>query len=322
MREALFIKKNKERWEQLGSSKQASADDLADEFIQLVDDLGYAKTFYPHSKITRFLNAQAARRYLAIYKNRKEDRNKLANFFTHKVPLTIARHHGVLLFCFIVFVAFFSLGFVSASRDVYFVREMLGDDYVATTEANIAAGNPFGIYQQGNSFFMFLGILINNASVAFRFFAEGVFFGIFTIKDLAGEALRIGAFEQMFFSKGLGQMSVLTVFIHGTLELAAIIVAAASGVVLGKGWLFPGTHTRLYALKQAAKDGVTIITAIVPVLVMAAFFEGFVTRHYKMPAVFSLLILALSLAFIVGYFVVWPLKLKKRAKQKGGIADV
>ncbi|MEX6687422.1 stage II sporulation protein M [Danxiaibacter flavus] len=311
MREALFIKKNKERWERISQQPSPDTDEMASEFTQLVEDLGYAKSYYPYSKVTRFLNAEASKRYLSIYKNRREETNRFVTFFKYDLPLTIARHQLVLLICFLLFMIFLFVGFFSAKADESFVRNMLGDFYVNTTEQNIESGNPFGIYQTGNSFLMWIGIMINNVSVAFRYFGEGIFLGVLSVKDMVEEGIRLGAFEYMFFSKGYGGLSILTVMLHGTLELSAIIIAAATGVIIGKSWLFPGTLKRITALKNGAKDGIKIIIGLVPVFMIAAFVEGFVTRYYRMPAALSISILILSLVFIVGYFVIYPVRLQK-----------
>jgi len=289
---------------------------MAVEFTQLVDDLGYAKTFYPHSKITRFLNTEASKRYLSIYRNRKEDRSRITRFFKYDVPLAIVKHHLVLLCCFLLFMVFFCVGLFSAMKDTHFVREILGDDYVNMTEANIAKGNPFDVYQSESSFIMWLEIMINNISVMFWYFLQGLVPFFLVLKSLVTEGIRLGAFEYMFYAKGYGGLFVLTVMIHGTLELSAFIIAASASVVLGKSWLFPGTIKRLEALKQGAKDGAKIIVALVPVLITAAFFESYVTRHYRMPAWISVLILASSLTFIVGYFVVYPIRLSRRIKKE------
>jgi uncharacterized membrane protein SpoIIM required for sporulation len=123
----------------------------------------------------------------------------------------------------------------------------------------------------------------------------------------------LGAFEYMFFSRGLGPASILVVFVHGTLELASIIVAGAAGLVLGKSMLFPGTHGRLLSLQRGARDGVTILLGLMPVFLVAAFFEGYVTRHTGMPIWLSLTILGASLAFVVEYFVRLPARLLARA---------
>ena len=231
------------------------------------------------------------------------------------MPLTIAKHHKVLLVCFAIFMLFFVVGFYSTIKDESIVRDILGDDYVRMTEKNIADGNPFGVYQKDNPFLMWLGIMINNISVSFRYFMEGLLFPFFTIPELVRDGMMVGAFDAFFYAKGLGNMFILTVMLHGTLELSSIVIAATAGVVLGKSWLFPGTLTRLDAFKQGAKDGVKIIIGIVPVLMIAAFFEGFVTRHYKMPIWISITILVVSATFIIGYFVIYPLKLKKKNSQ-------
>lgn len=288
---------------------------MASEFTKLVDDLGYAKTFYPTSKVTYYINSLASRIYLNIYKNRKEESNRLLNFWKYDVPLAVQKHHSVILFAFILFMLFFAVGFFSSRQDDNFVRDVLGDAYVDMTEKNIEDGNPFGVYRSGNSFLMWLGLMINNIVVSLMYFAKGIVFGVLSMYSLIKESIRLGAFEFMFFSKGLGSRAALTVLIHGTLELTAIIIASGAGMVLGKSFLFPGTISRWKSLQIGVKDGVKIVVGLMPVFAIAAFFEGFVTRYYNMPIVLSGTILLVSASFIVWYFIVYPLRLKKRYLQ-------
>lgn len=285
---------------------------MASEFTRLVDDLGYAKTFYPTSKVTQYINSLASRIYLNIYKNRKEESNRLVKFWKYDVPLTVRKHQGVLLLAFVLFVLFFAVGFFSSTQDDNFVRDVLGDGYVDLTEKNIEEGNPFGVYRSGNSFLMWLGLMINNIVVSLMYFAKGILFGVLSIYSLVKEAIRLGAFEFMFFSKGLGAKAALTVLIHGTLELTAIILASGAGVILGKSFLFPGTISRWKSLQIGVKDGVKIVVGLMPVFAVAAFFEGFVTRYYTMPVWISLSILLASASFIVWYFIIYPIKLQKK----------
>ncbi|MES1214836.1 MAG: stage II sporulation protein M [Bacteroidota bacterium] len=312
MREALFIKKNKDRWERVQHQASQDADEMAKDFAQLVDDLAYAKTFYPGSQVTRYINGQASKIYLDIYRNRKEESNRLVTFWKYDLPLTIRRHHGIIFFSFIVFVLFFAVGFFSASHDTGFVRNVLGDDYVDMTEDNIAKGNPLGVYANGNPILSWLGLMINNITVSFMYFVRGLGFGILTVAALVKEAIRLGAFEHMFFSKGYGLQAALGVLIHGFLELTALIIACAAGIVLGMSLLFPGTIKRIDSLKRGAKDGVKIVVGLAPVFVVAAFFEGFITRLYKMPIVLNLMLLACSFIFITWYFIIYPIRLSKK----------
>src|SRR6478609_11256686 len=97
MREALFIKRNRNRWKQIQDNPSDHPDEMAQEFIRLVEDLGYSKTFYPVSKTTLYLNGAAAKKYLAIYQNKKENSHGIVMFFNFTLPLIIAKHHRVIL---------------------------------------------------------------------------------------------------------------------------------------------------------------------------------------------------------------------------------
>lgn len=316
MREGLFIKKNKDRWQKVQQGKTTEADEMARDFIKLTDDLAYAKTFYPSSRVTQYINSLAAGIYLGIYQSRKEDSNRITHFWKYDLPLTIRRHHSVVLFAFVLFALFFAVGFFSSMKDESFVRQMLGDGYVDMTEEYIQKGNPFGVYESGNSFLMWLGFMINNIMVSLLYFVRGLLFGILTITALVKEAVRLGAFEYMFYAKGLGGKAVITVLLHGFLELTAIIIACAAGIVLGKSYLFPGTRKRLDAFRQGAKDGVKIVIGLMPVFALAAFIEGFITRYHKMPVFLSLSLLLASAFFVIYYFVVYPIRLQRGQKPK------
>lgn len=321
MREGLFIKKNKERWQKIQEGREEDADEMAKNFTQLVDDLGYAKTFYPSSRVTQYINSLASRIFLGIYKNRKEETNRLWKFWKYDVPETMYKHRLVLLFSFFVFAIFFCVGFFSAKEDPVFIREVLGDDYVNLTEKNIKEGNPFGIYGSMNSLFMFVYIMLNNIMVAFSYFFKGILLGIPTMINLGKESIRIGCFEQMFFAKDLGQQAVVTILLHGLLELTAIIIACAAGLVMGKSILFPGTIKRLDAFRIGVKDGVKMVIALIPVFIVAAWIESYITRHYKMPLVYSLSVLAISGIFVLWYFVLYPVIIHNR-KKKEAVANV
>ena len=137
LREGLFIRKNKDRWEKLEADAPSSPDEMATDFTRLVDDLAYAKTFYPTSRVTRYINSLASRIYLRIYRNRKEESNRLLRFWKFDVPFTIAKHYRIILVAFIIFCVFFAIGFFSASKDPSFTAEIIGEDYVQMTEENI-----------------------------------------------------------------------------------------------------------------------------------------------------------------------------------------
>ncbi len=314
MREALFIKKNKDRWLRIQHEPSEDPDEMAADFTQLVDDLAYAKTFYPSGKVTSFINSQASRIFLDIYKRRKEESNRLVTFWKYDLPMTIRKHYKVVVFSFIFFMLFFSIGFFTSMKDESAIRDILSGDYVDRTRENIDKGNPFGVYEHGNSLLTWLGIMINNLAVAFRVFASGIVFCIPCLYDLAQTGVMVGAFDELFAGRGLGVDFWMVVFVHGTLEITGFILVGAAGMILGKSYLFPGTIRRLDSLKQGAKDGVKIMIGLVPVFILAAFFEGFVTRLYNDISALTTLIFALSVIFVIWYFIIYPIRLGRKFK--------
>lgn len=313
MREGQFIKKNIDRWEEYQQPAD-DPDEVARRFTYLVDDLAYAKTFYPRSNIVRYINGIAANIYLSIYRNRKEKKQRLITFWTTELPLVIKKQHKLLLFTFLFFLSFVLIGAFSSYNDQTFARAILGNRYVDMTERNIANGDPFGVYKNEKEFSMFLQIAFNNISVAFKTYCMGIFLGVGTFYSLFSNGLMVGVFEQLFFHHHLGFASILVIFIHGTLELSAIVIAGCAGFMLGNSLIFPRTYTRLQSLRFAAKDSIKIIISLVPIFIIAAFFEGFVTRHTEMPVWMSLLILLSSAGFIMWYFILYPIKVSKRVK--------
>lgn len=287
---------------------------MAKEFTQLVDDLAYAKTFYPTSKVTRYINTQASKIYLSIYRNRKEESNRLVTFWKYDLPLLIRKHHRTMLFSLIVFVVFFCIGFFASRQDEQVARDFLGDDYVDLTIKNIENGNPFGIYESGNPVLSWLRIMVHNIRVSFFIFIAGIFAGVPSIYLLVHNAGMVGIFDHLFASRGLGLDFFLVVFVHGTLELTAIIIAGGAGLVLGKSFLFPGTVKRMTAFKQGAKDGVKIMVGLMPVFALAAFFEGLFTRLYNDVSVLTTIITSVSVVFVIWYFIIYPIQLGRKRK--------
>lgn len=322
MREAMFIKKNAEKWKTYQHSPADNPDETAERFVELIDDLSYAKTFYPRSKVTRWVNGIAAGIYQSIYTNKKEKYSRIFQFWKFELPLLFKRYHRIFLFTAVLFALFVTIGVFSSTNNPEFVRGVLGDGYVDMTEDNIDKGDPFGVYKDGNPFSMFVWIGFNNISVAFKAFIGGFTLGIFTVAIMWSNGIMLGAFQHMFFAKGLGIKSVLVIWIHGTLEISAIVVAATAGFILASGILFPGTYSRLDSFKRNAKDAAKVLVSLIPVFIMAAFFESYVTHlmsqtydsniNSGLPVWASVGILSLSALFIIWYFVIHPIRLHRK----------
>jgi uncharacterized membrane protein SpoIIM required for sporulation len=206
-----------------------------------------------------------------------------------------------------IFLGAFLLGLISVMQESDLLRVLLGDSYVNMTMDNISKGDPMGVYGMTNPLEMFFMIAFNNIRVSFIVFVFGVLTPMGTALILFRNGMTLGAFLTLFFQQNIGTVSVVTVLLHGTIELSAIVLAGGAGMLLGRSLLFPGTYPRKYMFMKGAVSGTKIIMGLIPFFILAAIIESYITRYYNlMPIVIQLIIIFLSIALIVGYFVIYP----------------
>lgn len=317
MREAAFLRQNADKWKQferLLADRSADADRLAELFAEVTDDLSYAKTFYPGGKTTRYLNELAREVHQQIYKNRREEGSRFVRFWREEVPLAAYEARRELLAALLIFVVAAAIGVVSASNDQSFARLVLGDAYVNMTMANIEEGDPMAVYKDEAALSMFLGITFNNVRVSFTAFAAGLLLSVGTAVVLFVNGVMLGTFHTLFYQQGFLWTSLLVVYIHGAIEISAIVVAGGAGLAMGNGILFPGTYARSVSFRRGARRGMKLVVGLVPLFVAAGFLESFVTRYTEMPLALSLSIILGSLAFMGWYFGLYPHRVARSAR--------
>tara|TARA_R110002167_G_scaffold27871_12_gene94586 strand:- start:2504 stop:3463 length:960 start_codon:yes stop_codon:yes gene_type:complete len=313
MREAAFVKQNKDKWaifeNALSNRTKISPDVLSDLYIEITDHLSYAKTFYAGSNTEFYLNSIASQAHQKIYRTKREPKNRIISFWKTEFPILFYHYQRELLIAFLVFSFFSMVGAFSAANEGDFVRSILGDGYVNMTLENIENNDPMGVYKKMGAFNMFLGITINNVRVAMMAFVLGITLGIGTLYALMQNGIMLGSFQYFFYEKGLLWESARSIWIHGTIEISVIIVAGCAGLVLANGILFPGTYTRLESFRMGVLDGLKIMLSTVPFFILAGFLEGFVTRHSEMPDWLAISIISASLVLVIFYYVIYPRQL-------------
>lgn len=316
MREAAFVKQNKEKWmafeKALTLSTQLDPDELADGYVHLTNDLAYAQTYYAESKTLLYLNSLASQAHQKIYKNKKEGKNRIVEFWKTEFPLFFRQYHKTLGVAFLIFAVATAIGSLSAIKDDTFIRLILGDAYVNKTLNNIAEGDPTAIYKSGSEIGTFLGITINNIRVAFLAFAFGVITSLGTAYILFSNGVMLGAFITFFYTKGVFFEANKQIWLHGTIEISVIIIAGCAGLIMGNSILFPKTFSRRVSFMKGAKDGLKVVVSTIPFFIIAGFIEGFITRYSNMPNWLAFLIIGGSLALIIYYYIVYPILLNQR----------
>lgn len=321
MRQAAFIKANREKWQEIDEetkAKEVSADKLAENFVELTDDLSYARTFYPRSQTVNYLNQLAGRYFISIYKYRKKEKGRFVRFWKQDLPLIMYKYRKNMLYSFLFLLIGVFLGVFSQWQDPDFANIILGPGYVNQTIENIESGDPMAIYKDSDEVPMFFMISTNNVKVSFMTFIFGIFFSVGTVYILFSNGVMLGVFQYFFIERDLFATSALSIWLHGTLEISELVLVGGSGLILGNSLLFPGSYKRIVSLQHAAKDALKIVVGLVPVTFTAAFIESFLTRLTEMPIYFNLTIIVLSAIFIIWYFFIYPHFVNKKIKKANG----
>ncbi len=335
MKETAFINQNKKKWvrfEQLSKQSKNDPDELSRLFVEITDDLAYARTHYSKRSVRVYLNSLAQKVFHSIYKKRREPLSRLIHFWTTDLPLEMYRSRKALLTSFLVLSIGMLIGIISTIDDPDFLGAVIGYDYVAITESNIKNGKPMDIYGSGAEIESFIGIAMNNIRVALLTFVLGLFFSVGSGIFLFFNGIMVGAFQWFFKVRGLLMTSFLTIWIHGAFEIPAIVIAGAAGITMGNGLMFPKTLTRIQSLSISAKRGVKIMIGIIPIIIVAAFIEGYATRHTiiqigeggaqsEWPDWLKWSIILSSFGFMLFYFVIYPILVAKRTNFNPAVTE-
>jgi uncharacterized membrane protein SpoIIM required for sporulation len=323
MRETKFINQNKKKWEEFEKilvSDTKDPDKLSNLFIQVSDDLSYSRTHYRNRMVRLYLNNLAQQIFTSLYKNKRTRFNRFGEFWKNELPQLMWESRRNLLVSFVVFILSVCIGVFSSHQDPEFPKLILGHHYVEMTKENIKNHDPMAVYKKMHEVDMFLGIALNNLMVSVLIFLFGLFFSVGTVALLIGNGVMVGAFQYFFYQQGLFAESALTIWMHGTLEMSAMVIAGAAGMSMGNGLVFPGTLTRLQSFTISSRRGLKILLGIAPIIVVAAIIEAFVTRYTELPTLLRLGVISLSLFFILLYFVWYPWK-KYRKGFKSNLSE-
>lgn len=313
MREVAFIKQNKEKWldfeKIVANEKLSHPDEIANLHIKIMNDLAYAQTFYPKSKVVLYLNKLAKISHDKVYHTKRKAHNKLLYFFLDEVPLLTYKYRKFIYLSFAIFFVFFFVGLLSTFNDETFARQILGNNYIDTTLENIERGDALAIYKSGSNWGSFIGIFNNNMRVGLNMFLSGLFLGFGTGFYVAYNAIMVAVFQSFFYQQNTLFDSVKGIWIHGTYEIFAMIIEAAAGYIIGASILFSGTLSRFDSFKKGLKDAFFIFLSTIPFTLAAGFLEGYVTRYYNVfPTVLCFAIILLCLLTISYYYLVYPFR--------------
>ena len=276
-KEARFIAKHEAQWKALEQvnrtlAKQgmknftkAEVRELARLFRLASFHMAYAKTHFPKGQALPYLNRLVGTTHNYFYVRESGTAADIVGYFKHGFPRAVrdTRHYSAAA------MALFFLGlFFAAFSGAWF--DMLGNPR--------AIADNLGPPEGWDGSLMSAFFVVNNTTVAINAFVWGIFAGIGTVYVLLYNGLIIGALFGFLHTSGADMVLAYSLILpHGVVELAAIFLSGGAGLMIAKGMLIPGMHSRKHSVVMHTRKAVSLLPGIAFLLLVAAVIEGFFT---------------------------------------------
>lgn len=158
--------------------------------------------------------------------------------------------------------------------------------------------------REANSDVMMFGYYVsNNTGIGFRTFASGLLLGLGTIVTLLFNGIYIGATAGHLTQ--LGYIETFWGFVagHSALELNAIVLSGAAGLKLGMAFIAPNRRTRLRALRDEAKNAMSLMYGTAAMFILAAMVEAFWSPSRHVPPEVKYIVGMIMWVMVIAYFV-------------------
>lgn len=264
--------------------KSLNADEvrtLASLYRSIAADLARARTYQAGNQIVQHLQTLTTRSYSQIYQgSRRQEWRSILAFYRWGFPAAVQQSKGYILLSVALLVGAAGVSGWLAWHDPTFLALVVPADLISQVRdrQELWTGSIVGVEP-----FASTSIMINNIQVSFAAVAGGIFAGLGTVYLLLMNGILLGAIGALVGQYRLAYPFWAFVFPHGALELPAIFLAAAAGLLIARAILFPGQYRRVDALKQYGQQAAQLLFGVVPMLVIAGTIEGFFSPNPAIP---------------------------------------
>ncbi len=308
-----FIRSHQGQWKDLeGFLGQARRLSLArvplDEFRkgsalyrQTVADLAYARMRFVDHSVVKELERLVAQAHSFLYQAGRAQSRNWWDFWRRTWPARVREAARPILLATAIFWVGSVLGYILTAQhpvlEGFFIsppmREAINSGHLWTesvTRTAPAAGTH---------------IATNNIQVSLVVWALGLTLGIGTVWLVFFNGIMLGSVAAACAHAGMLRPLAEFVVGHGSLELPAIWISAGAGLLLAEAILFPVRYYRRDELRIQGRRSVQIVLGMVPMLLVAAAIEAFVSPS-NLPGTAKAFLGAALFAALVAYVVSAP----------------
>lgn len=244
-----------------------------------MSSLSVARGISLDANLIAHLESLCLRAYFVVYGVRASLGQVLAGFFRRDFPAAVRRTGWSSALATVLLLAGIATGWAVTTNEPAwfeaFVSPTMAQGRTPDATRDELAETIFDKPETADQLTAFATFLFqNNARVGMLCFALGAAFGVPVVVLLYYNGLAIGAIVAVFAGKELTIEFLAWLAIHGTTELAAIVLCGGAGFHLAAAMIDPGRRTRLAALKENGRTATILLVGAVVMLFIAALLEG------------------------------------------------
>jgi uncharacterized membrane protein SpoIIM required for sporulation len=255
----------------------AELPDFAARYRGVAADLARARTYHAEPAVAARLERMVAAGHNQLYGDEHKALGRVAAVMLRECPAAVVRSWRTVLVALLALFGPAAGAYVTLRERPDLAIEVLPESMLERADAGherIASGLGYFEADPDDRAILATRIIDNNITVAFRCFAGGIFLGVGSLVMLSYNGLELGATAGHFANRGLARYLLAFIIGHGVLELFAIAVAGAAGLLLGLAIVVPGDLRRREALVVQGRIAVRMVGAVVVLLVVAGSIEG------------------------------------------------
>jgi uncharacterized membrane protein SpoIIM required for sporulation len=313
MLQSRFVEQRSSTWERLEtlvgvamrrglrSLQPSEAAEIGRLYRTAAGDLAYARGRGYDGALIGYLNRLTARAHAVVYGSAGPSGTaRIGAFYRTLFPREVRRSLPYVALCIGVTIACAVTAYVLVRTHPADAYALLPKGLVPDRIRRSLHDSNFG-FDRAFAPAMAAAIVTNNVKVAIVAFAGSVTLGALTLYVIAFNGLMLGALAALFTNAGFGADFWATIAPHGVIELTAVQIAGAAGLLIAAGVLFPGRLKRRDAVVAHARRAGTLIVGVASMLIVAGTIEGFISPQRWAPDV-RIAIGAATAAVLLAYF--------------------
>ncbi|KQM97547.1 stage II sporulation protein M [Sphingomonas sp. Leaf25] len=241
--------------------------------------LSVARATSLDASLVAYLEALSTRAYFILYGAREPWGRQVVDFFARDWPRSVRAIRWEVLLATALLLLSAVAGYHLVRGDPAWFGAMIPGELAQGRDMGASAASLreslYGEPKGGGLEVFATTLFTHNSQVAILGFALGFAFGIPTMILLVQNGATGGALFAAFVPHGLGWGLFAWLMIHGTTELAAIALASAAGIHIGRAVAFPGEASRMAAAAQAGRRAAIVMIGVILMLLIAGLLEGF-----------------------------------------------